>query len=78
MADKRQVHDFWNEASCGESLYLQGSNREAYETQARKRYELEPYISEFARFDLARSKWVLEIDVGFGADHQRFARQDPI
>ncbi|HYS88778.1 MAG TPA: methyltransferase domain-containing protein [Bradyrhizobium sp.] len=74
MADKQHVHDFWNEASCGESLYLQGSSREAYETQARKRYELEPYIPEFARFDLARGKRVLEIGVGLGSDHQRFAQ----
>ena len=73
MPDKQQVHDFWNEASCGENLYLRGSDREAYESQAQKRYKLEPYIPEFAGFDLARSKRVLEIGVGLGADHQRFA-----
>jgi SAM-dependent methyltransferase len=73
--DKQQVHDFWNEASCGENLYLRGSDREAYESQARKRYELEPFIPEFARFDRARGKRVLEIGVGLGADHQRFAQE---
>lgn len=72
--DKQQVHDFWNEASCGENLYLRGSDREAYESQARKRYELEPYIPEFAGFDCARGERVLEIGVGLGADHQRFAQ----
>ncbi len=72
--DKQRVHDFWNEASCGESLYLQGSDRDSYESQARKRYELEPYIPEFAGFDRARGKRVLEIGVGLGADHQRFAQ----
>lgn len=72
--DKQQVHDFWNEASCGENLYLQGSDRDGYETQARKRYELEPYILEFAGFDDAQDKRVLEIGVGLGADHQRFAQ----
>lgn len=72
--DKRQVHNFWNEASCGENLYLQGSDREAYESQARKRYELESYILEFAGFDRARGEQVLEIGVGLGADHQRFAQ----
>lgn len=71
---KKQLHDFWNEASCGENLYLQGSDREAYESQARKRYELEPYIPEFAGFDRVRGKRVLEIGVGLGADHQRFAQ----
>lgn len=72
--DKQRVHDFWNEASCGENLYLQGSDRDAYESQARKRYELEPYIRDFAGFESARGKRVLEIGVGLGADHQRFAQ----
>lgn len=72
-ADKQQVHDFWNEASCGEKIYLEGSDREAYESQARTRYALEPYIPAFAGFDRATGKRVLEIGVGLGADHQRFA-----
>ena len=72
--DKQQVHDFWNEASCGENLYLQGSDRDGYEAQARKRYELEPYILEFAGFDSVKAKRVLEIGVGLGAEHQRFAQ----
>jgi SAM-dependent methyltransferase len=71
--DKKQVHDFWNEASCGENLYLQGASREAYEAQARMRYELEPYIPDLAKFADARGKRVLEIGVGLGADHQQFA-----
>lgn len=72
--DKQLVHDFWNEASCGENLYLPGLDREAYEAQARKRFELEPYILEFADFDSAKDKRVLEIGVGLGADHQRYAQ----
>jgi SAM-dependent methyltransferase len=72
--DKQQVHDFWNEASCGENLYLPGLDREAYEAQARKRYELEPYILEFAGFDSTKAMRVLEIGVGLGADHQRYAQ----
>lgn len=71
--DKQRVHDFWNEAACGENLYLQGTDRQNYESQARKRYELEPYIAGFAGFDRARGKRILEIGVGLGADHQRFA-----
>ena len=71
--DKKQVHDFWNDASCGESLYLQGADRAGYEAQARVRYELEPYIFDLAKFDSARGKRVLEIGVGLGADHQMFA-----
>jgi SAM-dependent methyltransferase len=70
---KRQVYEFWNRAACGEELYLAGLDRAAYERQARRRYELEPYIAEFARFEEARGLRVLEIGVGLGADHERFA-----
>lgn len=72
-AEKRQVHDFWNRASCGEDLYLAGGDRAAFEAQAEARYRLEPYILEFAQFEAAKGRRVLEIGVGLGADHQRFA-----
>lgn len=71
---KKMVHDFWNEAACGEQLYLDGSDRIAYLEQMRKRYVLEPYIENFAQFDASRDLDVLEIGVGLGADHQRFAQ----
>ena len=45
--EEQAVHDFWNAASCGEALYLQGQEGLAYATQAAKRYELEPYIAGF-------------------------------
>ncbi len=49
-SSKDAVHDFWNRASCGE-LYSEGQTpREQLESQARIRYELEPYLPEFARF----------------------------
>ena len=71
--DKTAVAEFWNKASCGEDLYLSGQQKENYETQARVRYELEPYILEFADFKNSGAKRVLEIGVGLGADHQEFA-----
>jgi ubiquinone/menaquinone biosynthesis C-methylase UbiE len=70
---KVAVREFWDEASCGEALYLDAANQESYARQARIRYELEPYIEDFARFSTAKGKKVLEIGVGLGADHQRFA-----
>ena len=72
-AEKELVREFWEEAACGEELYLHGSDTASYELQATQRYELEPYICEFAEFDAAKGKRVLEIGVGLGADHQRFA-----
>jgi len=70
----RSVHDFWNEASCGEELYLAGSDKDGYTAQLRKRYELEPFLPAFARPEETHSLDVLEIGVGLGADHQLFAQ----
>lgn len=74
MNAKQQVHDFWNEASCGEDLYLKGETlRQKYHQQAKERYALEPYIADFADFQSFANQQVLEIGVGLGADHQQFA-----
>lgn len=71
--DKQLVHDFWSEAACGENLYLQTTDMTGYVTQSDERYRLEPFIVPFADFEATRGKKVLEIGVGLGADHQRFA-----
>ena len=73
-SDKKAVEEFWDKASCGEDLYLRNQNRDGYVEHARRRYELEPIIEEFAQFESATGKKVLEIGVGLGADHQRFAQ----
>jgi ubiquinone/menaquinone biosynthesis C-methylase UbiE len=72
-AIKKVVEEFWDKASCGEDLYLQNQQREGYMEHARRRYELEPVIEDFAEFDLVQGREILEIGVGLGADHQRFA-----
>ena len=72
--EKEAVRRFWNRAACGEELYLKGNSaREQFEWQAKQRYLLEPYIEKFADFASAKDKTVLEIGVGLGADHQRWA-----
>ena len=71
---KKDVQDFWSEASCGESLYLDGLTAGAYQAQASERYRLEPYILDFAGFGQFEGRNVLEIGVGLGADHERFVR----
>lgn len=74
MIDKQKVHDFWNEASCGEALYLTDDNQAGYLEQARARYMLEGcMISSLANFEASKGLKVLEIGVGLGADHQKFA-----
>jgi SAM-dependent methyltransferase len=77
VTDKERVRDFWNLAPCGE-VYAQGDLLPArLEAQARARYELEPYLPEFARFAEGRSRDVLEVGVGMGADHLEWARSGP-
>jgi SAM-dependent methyltransferase len=74
MSDKKQnVQEFWSRASCGEDLYLPEKDKAGYAAQASARYLLEPYILDFACFEKVRGQRVLEIGVGLGADHQRFA-----
>jgi ubiquinone/menaquinone biosynthesis C-methylase UbiE len=72
--NKLLVKNFWNEASCGENLYLKGESlNDAFINQSIVRYNLEPYILNFANFEESKNKKVLEIGVGLGADHQKFA-----
>ena len=72
--NKDDVKQFWNNASCGEELYLKGDNfREAFNTQSNSRYTLEPYILNFLNFPNSKNKNLLEIGVGLGADHQKLA-----
>jgi len=73
VAAKRRVHDFWNQASCGENLLLSNTDREGYRAQLEERYRLEPIIPPFANFPAANGQRVLEIGVGLGADHLCFA-----
>jgi SAM-dependent methyltransferase len=75
---KEHVRDFWQTAACGEEAYAVGdSPRSRLETQACTRYQLEPYIRDFARFEDGRGKDVLEVGVGMGADHLEWAKAQP-
>lgn len=72
-SSKEDVFDFWNAASCGEDLLLESSDKQGYINQSNERYKLEPFILNFAEFSNYRQKDVLEIGVGLGSDHQKFA-----
>lgn len=63
---KHEVEKFWNSDPCG-TRYLDG--QDDFEAHSRARYELEPYIPEFAQFAASRDLKVLEIGVGMGADY---------
>lgn len=73
MTGKQDVADFWDAASCGEALYLSGADPAGYREQLRARYEVEPFIPPFIDARRWRTKRVLEVGVGLGADHQLLA-----
>lgn len=73
---KEAVRSFWEAAACGE-VYGGGERSLPLERQADARYSLEPYISGFARFDEGTARDVLEIGVGTGVDHARWAAACP-
>lgn len=74
---KQAVHAFWNAEACGERYAGGATLKEQLAAQARRKYELEPYIHGFARFPEAAGKRVLEVGVGMGADHAEWARCSP-
>lgn len=74
---KEEVRAFWDRHSCGEGYALGADLRAQLEAQARTRYELEPYLPQFARFHEGAGRDVLEIGVGMGADHLEWAKSAP-
>lgn len=74
MTNKDAVRDFWNDAACGEKLLLPSFDIEGFRAQSAERYRLEPYIVSFADFSESKGLDVLEIGLGLGADHERFAQ----
>lgn len=71
---KQEVREFWEEAPCGTRDVTTSEESEAFAEVERQRDEREPFIAEFAQFDRARGKRLLEVGVGAGTDHVRFAR----
>jgi len=78
MIEKARVKDFWNEASCGEDLYLKGFDKQDYLDHSKIRYQLEPEILSFGQFTSFKGKRTLEIGVGLGSDHQKLAEHGAI
>lgn len=77
MNELIEVKDFWNAESCGERHAEGATELERFKSQEELRYQLEPYIIDFAKFDDFQRLDVLEIGVGYGADHSRIARSGP-
>jgi len=69
------VKSFWEASPCGSSYAsAPEGTREYFDEVERARYELEPFLPQFADFDGARGKRLLEIGVGLGTDFVNFVR----
>src|SRR5262245_44089628 len=71
---KSLVKEHWEREPCG-IRYASANDRTRYFDEiSDARYRLEPYIREFADFESAAGKRVLEIGVGAGADFENWCR----
>ena len=74
VALKRRVAAHWKAEVCG-TRGIDGRDRRAFfRAIERERYRQEPYIREFAAFERARGRRVLEIGVGAGSDYVNWLR----
>jgi SAM-dependent methyltransferase len=72
---KQRVRAFWENDPCGsEHAKAPEGSPEFFAEVERERYELEPFIADYADFAHSRGRYVLEIGVGLGTDFVQFAR----
>ena len=71
---KEAVKSFWEAAPCGTNDTADLAEIEQHRELERMRDAREPFIAEYARFDETAGKDVLEVGVGAGTDHLRFAQ----
>jgi ubiquinone/menaquinone biosynthesis C-methylase UbiE len=74
QVEKEAVRRYWDAAPCGTSDVANVEETRRFRDLERIRYEREPFIPRFARFEEARGERLLEVGVGAGTDHLRFAR----
>jgi len=72
---KKQVHSYWNRASCGtETTQREKFSADYFREIEEFRYAIEPEIFSFAQFTRYRNKKVLEVGVGAGTDFVQWVR----
>ena len=74
QVEKEAVRNYWNAAPCGTSDVANEREGARDRELERIRYEREPFIERFAGFESTRGQKLLEVGVGAGTDHLRFAR----
>lgn len=72
---KLQVKSFWNKQACGtQASDKEKFSKEYFEDIEKTRYEIQPEIKPFAKFEEGKRKKVLEVGVGAGTDFLQWAR----
>ena len=74
QTEKDSVRRYWDAAPCGTKDVAALREADRFRELERQRYDQEPFIERFARFSERRGKRLLEVGVGAGTDHVRFAR----
>jgi ubiquinone/menaquinone biosynthesis C-methylase UbiE len=73
--EKESVQQFWDTTPCGTgSIFYPEGSLEYFESIAKNRNQLEPFIADYAQFDRWAGKRVLELGCGAGSDLLRFAK----
>lgn len=75
---KESVRAHWEAETCGTRGVEGGDRRAFFDQIERERYEWEPYIKTFARFERGRGKRVLEVGVGAGTDFVNWVRNGAV
>jgi hypothetical protein len=75
---KQAIKEYWEAEPCGTRDIPTEDRRAFFDRIERERYEWEPYIPEYAQFERARGKKLLEIGVGAGTDFINWVRHGAI
>lgn len=75
---KDAVRSHWQQQTCGTRDVPSEDRRRFFDQIERERYEWEPYIRPFARFEEGRGKRLLEVGVGAGTDFVNWVRQGAV
>ncbi len=75
---KDSVRAHWEAETCGTRGVGDGDRKAFFDQIERERYEWEPYIKPFARFERGRGKRVLEVGVGAGTDFINWVRSGAV
>jgi ubiquinone/menaquinone biosynthesis C-methylase UbiE len=72
---KNNVHDFWQEQTCGTDLTTeQKYSKKYFDSIEEERYVRCPEVFSFAQFTRYRGKRILEIGIGAGTDFVQWVR----